>query len=108
MFKLLVALAVVFAVQAQIPGGFTDRPELVRDPSTNALVKLAVTELATSQNLRAVPLNVVSVATQVVNGINYRIVFNVRSVSNNAIQTCTTKIYQSFSGAQSVSSVSCA
>ena len=108
MLKFLVLFAVIFAVQAQLPGGFTDRPELVRDPSTDALVKLAINELATGQNLRAVPLNVVSVATQVVNGINYRIVFNVRSLSNNAIQKCTTKIYRSLSGAQSVSSVSCA
>lgn len=108
MFKLLIALAVVFAVQAQIPGGFTDRPDLIRDPSTETMVKLAVNELASGQNLRTVPLQVVSVASQVVNGINYRIVFNVRSLSDNSILTCSTKIYQSFTGTRSVSSVNCA
>ena len=108
MFKLLIALVVVFAVQAQIPGGFTNRPDLLRDPATETMVKLAVNELATGQNLRTAPINVVSVATQVVNGVNYLIVFNVRSLTNNSILQCTTKIYKSFAGAQSVSSVNCA
>lgn len=108
MFKLLVALALVFTIQAQFAGGFTDRPDLIRSPLADSLVKLAVTELANGQNLRAIPVKVVSVASQLVNGVNYRIVFTARSPSSNTVLTCTSKVYQSFAGAQSVSSVNCA
>ena len=107
MFKLLIALSLFIAIQCQIPGGFTNRPDLVNSDATRNMVKLAVNELANSQNLRVSSLNVVSVASQVVNGVNYRIVFTARPFSSNTVVVCTTKVYQSFSGAQSVSSVNC-
>ena len=108
MFQLLVLLALALTSQAQLAGGFTDRPDLLRSPATSAMVKLAVTELANGQNLRAVPVNVVSVASQLVNGVNYRVVFTARSAGSANILTCTSKIYQSFAGVQSLSSVTCA
>lgn len=106
MFKLLIALSLFIAIQAQL-GSFHDRPDLVQDPQTVSMVRLAVAELASSQNLRVLPHGIVSVATQVVNGINYRIVFTARIPSTNGVLYCTTKVYESLSGAQSVSSVSC-
>jgi hypothetical protein len=107
MFKLLVTLSLFLAIQAQ-PGSFTDRPDLVKSSAARAMVRLAVDELASAQNLRVSAVNVVSVSSQVVNGINYRIVFEARSPSSDTVLTCTTKVYQAFSGAQSVSSVNCA
>jgi hypothetical protein len=106
MFKLLIALSLFIAIQAQV-GDFHDRPDLVRDPKTVSMVRLAVAELESSQNLHVLPHGIVSVATQVVNGINYRIVFTARNPSTNGVLSCTTTAYQSLDGAQSVSSVSC-
>jgi hypothetical protein len=106
MFKLLVALSLFVAIQGQI-GGFTNRPDLVKDPTTQDMVRLATNELAKSQNLRVTPVNVVSVGTQVVNGVNYLVVFTARPLSGVRVYTCTAKVYQSFSGVQSVSSVNC-
>jgi hypothetical protein len=106
MFKLLVALSLFVAIQGQI-GGFANRPDLVKDPATEDMVRLATNELANSQNLRVTPVTVISVGTQLVNGINYRVVFTARSLSATGFYTCTAKVYQSFSGVQSVSSVNC-
>jgi predicted PilT family ATPase len=108
MFKILIALSLFVAIQGQLVGGFTDRPDLIGSPVTRNMVKLAVNELANGENLRVSPVNIVSVATQVVNGINYRIVFTARPFASNTLVSCTTRIYQQFSGEQSVSSVNCA
>lgn len=108
MFKLIVALTLFVAIQGQLMGGFTDRPDLLQQPATQVMVRLATEELTKTQNLRVTPINVISVATQVVNGINYRVVFTARSLSALTFYTCTAKVYQSFAGAQSVSSVVCA
>ncbi|CAF1133046.1 unnamed protein product [Adineta ricciae] len=107
MFKLLVALSLFVAIQGQV-GGFTDRPDLLNASETTAMVRLAVNNIKDKQNLLVSPINVVSVATQLVNGINYRIVFTARSPSATGFLTCTAKVYQSFAGAQSVSSATCA
>ncbi|UJR15903.1 hypothetical protein I4U23_002825 [Adineta vaga] len=107
MFKLFVILSMFMTIQGQLPGGFTNRPDLVKADATRTMVRLAVTDLKEKQNLLVSPVNVVNVATQVVNGINYRIVFTARSPSSSGFLTCTTKIYQQFSGLQSVSSVIC-
>ena len=108
MFKLLIALSLFLAIQGQIPGGFTNRPDLINSEVTRNMVKLAVNELANGQNLRVSPVTIASVESQVVNGVNYRIVFTARSFSSKTVVVCTTKIYQQFTGAQTVSSVSCA
>ena len=108
MLKLVVVLALFITIQAQLLGGFTDRPDLLKSELTVSMVKLAVAELANGQNIRAAPMNIVSVGSQVVNGVNYRVVFTARSVTTNAALTCTAKVYQSFSGSQSLSSVNCA
>ncbi|CAF0817159.1 unnamed protein product [Rotaria sordida] len=107
MFKLIIALSLFLAIQGQLVGGFTDRPDLIKSPVTRDMVRLATSELEKSQNLAVSPFNIVSVATQVVNGINYRIVFTARPFSSDAILMCTTKIYKPIHGAQSVSSVHC-
>ncbi|CAF2370887.1 unnamed protein product [Rotaria sp. Silwood2] len=107
MFKLIIALSLFVAIQGQLVGGFTNRPDLIGSPATKAMVKLATNELAKSQNRVVSSLEVLSVATQVVNGINYRIVFSARPYTSDALLICETKIYQQFSGAQSVSSVQC-
>jgi len=107
MFKLLIALALFVAIQGGLPGGFTDRPELVESPETVTMVNLSLGELEKSQNLRALPVKVLHVSTQVVNGINYRIVFTARPYTSTNVLICKAKVYQSFNGAQSVSSVEC-
>jgi hypothetical protein len=108
MFKLLIALSLFLAIQGQLPGGFTDRPDLIDSDVTRNMVKLAINELANGQNLRVSQITIANVQSQVVNGVNYRIIFIARSFSSNMVVVCTTKIYQQFSGAQTVSSVSCA
>ena len=107
MLKIVIAIALIFAAQAQLLGGFTNHPELISSQLTRDFVDLAVNDLATRQNIRAVPINVISVATQLVNGLNYRIVFNARSPVDGQILTCTAKAYQSFSGEKALSSVTC-
>ncbi|CAF0787389.1 unnamed protein product [Adineta steineri] len=107
MFKLLVVLALVAAIQGQLPGGFTNRPELVDQESTGALVRLAVQELKDQQNLFVSPVKVLTVGTQVVAGMNYHIVFTARSFSTAGVLTCTARVYQHFTGVQTVSSVAC-
>ena len=106
MLKLLIALSLFIAIQAQM-GGFQDRPDLIQDPKTVSMVKSAVADLESSQNFRIIPHGVVSVATQVVNGINYRIVFSARLPATNGVVYCTTQFYETLSGEQSLSSVSC-
>lgn len=108
MFKVLIAVALFAVIQGQLAGGFTNRPDLINEVATSAMVRLAVKDLQAKQNLLVSPINIVNVATQVVAGINYLIVFNARSTSSSTLYSCTAKIYQSFTGAQSVSSVSCA
>ncbi|CAF0827362.1 unnamed protein product [Adineta steineri] len=108
MFKLLVVLSLIAAIQGQIAGGFTDRPDLLEQSSTRSMIRLAVNDLQAKQNLLVSPIKVLSVATQVVNGINYRIVFTARSMGSDSVLTCTSKVYQQFTGVQSVSSVNCA
>ena len=108
MFKVIIALSLFLAIQGGLIGGFKNRCDLVEDPETLAMVNLAVTELAQSQNLQVTFGDIVGVATQVVNGLNYRIIFTARDSATNNEVFCATKIYQSFSGARSVSSVGCA
>jgi hypothetical protein len=107
MFKFIVVIAFIAVIDAQISGGFVNRPDLLQSSLTESLVKLSLTELANGQNLRATPVNIVSVGTQLVNGINYQIVFVARASSSNSLLTCTTRVYQTFSGTQSVTSVKC-
>lgn len=106
MFKILVALSLFLAIQGQI-GGFVDRPELVLDATTKLMVNLAVTELAKTQNLEVESADVFSVATQLVNGVNYRIGFTVQTSGSKSLLICSAKVYQSFNGQPSVNSVSC-
>ncbi|CAF0792177.1 unnamed protein product [Rotaria sp. Silwood1] len=107
MFKLIIALSLFVAIQGQLVGGFTDRPDLIDSPITRNMIKLATNELKKSQNLDVSLLTVLSVATQVVNGVNYRIVFAARPYSSDGLLICETKIYRQFNGEQSVSSIRC-
>ena len=109
MFKILIALSLfLVAIQGQLIGGYHERPDLVNSPTTRTMVKLAVTELAKTQNLEVSPIDVFSVATQVVNGINFRIVFSAHNAGADNALFCTTTVYQRFTGQQSVTSVNCA
>jgi hypothetical protein len=107
MFKLLIALSVFLAIQGQLPGGYTSHPELVKSAVTRNMVKLAVIELARTENVLVTPIDVVSVETQVVNGQNFRIIFTAGENSSGDVRLCTSVIYQSFNGAQSVSHIKC-
>jgi hypothetical protein len=108
MFKFIIALSLLIVIQGQIPGGFMDRPDLLHDPLTTSMVRLAVSELATKQNLFVTPDDVIAVASQVVNGINYMVVFKAHTPSSDRALFCTTKVYQTFTGEQSITSVNCA
>lgn len=107
MFKILLALSLFVAIQGQLVGGFMDRPDLLNSPMTDSMVKLAVKDLAQKSNLNVSPIKILEVATQVVNGINYRITFTARPYATISVLTCTTKIYQPFQGPESVSSAAC-
>lgn len=85
-----------------------DRPDLLQDPLTTSMVRLAVSDLATTKNLLVTPDEVVAVASQVVNGINYMVVFKAHTPSSDNVLFCTTKVYSTFAGVQSVTSVNCA
>ena len=108
MFKILIALSLFLAVQCQLMAGFVDRPDLVQSPTTKLMVKAAVTELAKTQNIEVTPIDVYSVATQLVNGLNFRIVFSAHHSASENIVFCTAKVYQAFNGQRSVNSVECA
>jgi hypothetical protein len=108
MFKLLIALSLFAAIQCQLLGGFTDRPDLIKSPVTQSMVKLAVNQYAETENIRLFPVSVLHVSTQDVNGVNYRIVFTARPTSSANIFVCTTEIYQPITGDRSVSSIQCA
>lgn len=106
MFKIIIALSLLFVAQAQLIGGFVNRPDLVSSDLAQSLVSMSVENLASSQNLRVFPLNIISVSTQLVNGINYRVEF-VGRTSSNTFTTCTLRAYQSFTSEPTISSVSC-
>ncbi len=109
MFKLLLALSLFLVIQCRSPilGGYTNRPDLIKSPITQSMVKLAVIELARSENLQVKPIAVISVSSQLVNGINYRIEFTAGTQLSGAILNCVTQIYKPFIGQPSVSSVEC-
>ncbi|CAF0787371.1 unnamed protein product [Adineta steineri] len=106
MFKLLVVLSLIAVIQCQIPGGYGDRPELVEDVSTRAMIRLAVLDLK-SKNIIITPTTVVSVQSQSMVGTNFKIVFTARSASAPDGLTCTTIVYEHWSLTQSVTSVDC-
>lgn len=108
MFKILIALSLFLAIQGQIPGGYTDRPDLVKSPVTQSMVKLAVTDLAQRENLQVTPIQVINVATQVVNGVNFLVVFSAQKASTTDVVLCTATIYQPIEGPRSLTSVECA
>jgi hypothetical protein len=107
MFKLLVALSLLVAIQGQL-GGFINRLDLVDSEITQPMIKMAIQKLSATENVQVSLVKVVDVATQIVNGINYRINFIGRSLSTNTFVTCATQIYQPFNGPESVTSVKCA
>ncbi|CAF0787407.1 unnamed protein product [Adineta steineri] len=107
MFKLLVVFALVAAIQGQLPGGLTNRPELVDQESTRAMVRLAVIDLKNKENLLVSQGKVLSVETQSVSGRIFRIVFQARSILTAAVLICRTEIHQNINGIQSVLSVEC-
>lgn len=108
MFKILIALSLFLAIQGQLIGGYTDRPDLVKSPVTQSMVKLAVAELAQRENLQVTPVQIVNVGTQVVNGVNFLVVFSAEKTSTTDVVLCTAKIYQPIEGPRSLTSVECA
>jgi hypothetical protein len=107
MFKLLIALSLFLAIQGGPIGGFIDRPELIESAATQEMLQLAVAELAKTENLDITPVHVFSVSSQLVNGVNFRIFFLARQSESMDELICSTKIYQTTTGARSVSSVKC-
>jgi hypothetical protein len=71
------------------------------------MVKLAVIELARSENRQVKPIAVIGVSSQLVNGNNYRIEFTAGSPPSEVILNCVTQIYAPFIGQPSVTSVEC-
>lgn len=107
MFKILIALSLFLAIQGQLIGGYIDRPDLLESPVTNLMVKLAVTDLAQAQNLQVTNTHVINVATQVVNGVNFLVVFTAQKADTTNLLICTAKVYQPIEGQRSLTSVQC-
>jgi hypothetical protein len=78
MFKLAaVLLMLVVACNGlfgNLPGGYVDRPELIKDPTVQALIQYVSESLSQPENALK-PLETLRVQTQVVNGMNYKIDF---------------------------------
>lgn len=108
MFKVLIALSLFIAIQGQLIGGFKNRPDLLSAPATENMIKIAIADVAQTENILLSPVNVLSVATQVVNGLNYRVVFTARSFSDNDTHVCIAKFYQPIGATPALSAVNCA
>jgi hypothetical protein len=108
MFKILIALFLLVAIQGRSLGGFSDRPDLIDSPITKVMVELSVNHLANSENkLRVVRIDVLHVSRQIVNGKNYYIVFTAHPSSSDNVLVCTAKVYEPRQGEISVTSVEC-
>lgn len=109
MFKILITLSLfLVAIQGQLVGGYIDRPDLLESPVTQLMVKLAVNDLAQAQNLQVTGTHVVNVATQLVNGVNFLVVFTAQKADTSDVLLCSAKFYQPIEGARSLTSVQCA
>ncbi|CAF1170224.1 unnamed protein product [Adineta steineri] len=114
MFKLLVVLSFIAVIQSQLDGGFpslggySDHPELIEDVSTRALVRLVVSDLKVNQNLIVTPVKILSVQTQSMYGVTFKIGFTARSTSAPDGLTCTAVVHSGLGDVQTVLSVDCA
>ena len=90
-------------------GGYTDRPELVGDSNTKALVSYVAEHLALEQNLILDHLKVIRVQTQLVAGINYKLDFTAEPVNglHGKITTCQAIIYVRFDSTRKITSAEC-
>ncbi|CAF3909935.1 unnamed protein product, partial [Rotaria sp. Silwood1] len=94
---------------SSIAGGYTNRPELIKDKYVQGLTSYAAEYLATKENLFLNHLKVTGVQTQVVAGLNYKIDFSGKSVdgSSGQLKTCQAIIYVRLDHTQQVTSVKC-
>ena len=98
-----ILLAITFTTinSDMILGGYTDRPDLIKDKEVEELVGYATKYLTTTQNLYLSKTKINRVQTQVVAGTNYKIDFSDGSM------TCQAVIYVRFDGTTKVTSAEC-
>ncbi|CAF2386611.1 unnamed protein product [Rotaria sp. Silwood2] len=75
-----------------IPGGYTNRPDLVDSDVVKSLTVYAAKVLATTQNLFLANLRVIKVQVQVVNGLNYKIDFSAETVYDESDRKTTCQV----------------
>ncbi|CAF1397775.1 unnamed protein product [Rotaria sordida] len=112
MFKLFAVFlgAMLLAVSyGGIPGGYTDRPELIEDPFVKSLTSFAAEYYAKKENIFLSRLKVTHVQTQIVAGVNYKLDFTGEIVSDisGKLATCNAVIYVRFDQTQSVTNIEC-
>jgi len=112
MFKLVAVFVVallVVAIHGFKVGGYTDRPELLEDSNTKALVQYVAEHLALEQKLILDHLKVIRVQTQVVAGINYKLDFTAQPVNDihGKITTCQAIIYVRFDSTRKITNAQC-
>lgn len=111
MMKLTVVVlaTMLVAMTNAFPGGYTDRPELVKNQLASALTSFAAEKIAQGQNLFLKNLQVVRVQTQIVAGTNYKIDFIAEPVNGVQGQTtrCQVVIYVALDSTQSLSQSQC-
>ena len=90
-------------------GGYTDRPELLTDPSITPLVRYAAEQLALQDNLILDNIKVTRVQTQVVAGVNYKLDFTAQPVNGIHVQpkTCQAIIYVRFDSTMKLTNAHC-
>ncbi|CAF1118353.1 unnamed protein product [Rotaria magnacalcarata] len=112
MFKVAVALILLVAVchgQFGLPGGYSNKPELINTDFIQSLVVFAAEALSQSQNLFLTNLQVTAVQTQVVNGMNYKIGFTAQPTNPKfGTETkCEVVVYVPINGKPNLSSSQC-
>ena len=113
MFKiaiiLLATMLVAVSYGAALPGGYTDRPDLIEDSSVKALASHVAEHLAVTQNLILDHLKVTRVQIQIVAGINYKLDFTAAPVNGigGKIRTCHATIYVRFDSTQKITEAQC-
>jgi hypothetical protein len=111
MFKVAAVLLMLvvashgFLSQLGQVGSYVNRPELLNDPTVQALVKFASESLSKPENaLKA--LYTTRVETQVVAGMNYRINF-IAELAEGKTTSCQVVIFVSLSAEQKMTEFKC-
>jgi hypothetical protein len=90
-------------------GGYSDRPELLEDPTVVSLTMSAVEHLALTQDLVLKRVKITRVQTQIVAGVNYKIDFTGEPFNgrNLKLTTCQALIYVRFDSTKQIQKVQC-